>query len=161
MLIEKRGGTKITLRYLLPCPSLEHASIPHRAFCYMTDNADESFPIPTKCHDTPLSSGLMGGGVIQVSTTARVTEDAIGSNEPDATNTIAEMERKGLFRCSVDGRFHPRHEFAPDKRKRNGIDSICKEHRAAQQRGRTVTRMTQAVHRTRFRMRKTKNNVNI
>lgn len=118
--------------------------------------------IPVKCHDSPLSSILMGGGVIQISTASRETEAAAtGKQERSATDTIAEMERKGLFRCSVDGRFHPRHEFAPDKRKRNGIDSICKEHRAAQQRGRTVQRMAQAVHRTRFIQRKTKNNVKI
>lgn len=128
----------------------------------LSDNFADNSAIPVKCHDAPLSSLLMGAGTIQVSTAIRDTEEkATGHNEPDATDTIAAMEARGLYRCSVDGRFHPRDAFAPDKRKRNGLDSICKEHRAARQRGRTAQRMVQAVHRAVYRKRKTKNNVKI
>lgn len=117
--------------------------------------------IPVTAHESPLSSELLGGGTIVISQSTRITEveaEALIDHrpKPEATDTRAEMEAQGLYRCSVDGQWLPRECFSPDIRKRNGLQSVCKEHKALAERQRAMMRDAQASHRNRYRMRKNK-----
>jgi len=112
--------------------------------------------IPTAPHNVPVSHHQPGAGIIQISESSRPTEEAIhvSCRKQEATDTVAEMEAKGLFRCSYDGAWLDRSEFSPDARKRNGLKSICKKHAAASERQREARQYLQAQERYHYRTRK-------
>jgi hypothetical protein len=76
--------------------------------------------ISVRSHDVPLDHTRPGSGLIMTSEVGRPTETSARVKKSHPANYV---------RCSK-GEWLPPSAFSPDPRKRNGLQSICKAHRA-------------------------------
>ena len=107
--------------------------------------------VPVRAFETSSSIGKIIESQKERLTETAAEDSMIKGRQHEATDTLADMEAKGLFRCSHSGEWLPREAFSPDARKRNGLQSICKAHHLQHERQREAQRYQQALERYRYR----------